>query len=169
MLRVLLIDPSYRGGIASYTTLIARTVQSAGGEPTVLGSRSLDAPADSVPRQRRLPDQAWGRPAVTGPGFYAGRLGAWVRSAMVVAATVRRGQPDVIHFQAALNRRFDAFLLRWLSSRHPVVWTAHDVVPFDGTERDRARFASIYRAADRVIVHTEPAANQLRAISKTSN
>jgi hypothetical protein len=121
MVRVLLIDPSSRGGIAAYTALIAQAVQSAGGEPTVLGARALEAATDSVPRQRRLPDQTWGRPDAIGPGFYARRLQAWLRSALVVAATVRRGQPDVVHFQAALNRRFDAFLLRRLSPRRPVV------------------------------------------------
>ena len=42
------------------------------------------------------------------------------------------------------------------------MWTAHDVLPFEGTPRDKGRLRRIYRLVDDVIVHTEPARQALR-------
>lgn len=163
--RVLFVDSSSHGGIASYTRLIAKAVLIAGGDPVVLGSRSLEDADDEVPTARRLPAERWGRPENAGPGFYVRRAEVWVRSAAIVLATVARRRPDVIHFQAPLNRRFDAHLLRWLRRRRSVIWTAHNVLPFESTEADSGRFRAIYRAVDRVIVHTQPAAEQIHALA----
>jgi glycosyltransferase involved in cell wall biosynthesis len=165
MVRVLLVDPSSRGGIASYTAMIAKALRTAGGDPSVLGSSALAPAADPAPVMRRLPAEDWGRPDGAGLGFYARRAEAWARSALIIAATVARRRPDVVHFQAPINRRFDARLLRLLARRRPVIWTAHDVLPFESTDADRDRFAAIYRAVDRVIVHTEPAAEQVRTVA----
>ena len=46
-----------------------------------------------------------------------------------------------------------------------MVWTAHDVLPFVRTPKDRARFAAIYRGVDRVIVHGRNAAAELFELS----
>jgi glycosyltransferase involved in cell wall biosynthesis len=137
----------------------------AGGDPIVLGSSALEAGGDPIPVERRLPVQRWGRPSDAGLGFYARRALAWVRSAMIVTRTVRRLNPDVVHFQAPINRRFDARLVRHIARRRAVVWTAHDVLPFERTDADRGWFAAIYRSVDQVVVHTRPAAEQLLAIA----
>jgi len=164
MTRALLVDPSSRGGIAVYTTLVARSLAAAGASTETLGSVTLDAAASGPPVVRRLPDDRWGAPP---PGVlsFPGRLWRWCRSARAVEREVRSFRPDVVHFQAPLNRRLDALLLRRVARHTAVVWTAHNVLPFERTEEDEARFAEIYRTVDRVIVHTPPAANALRALA----
>lgn len=165
MTRALLVDPSSRGGIPVYTTLVARSLAAAGATPATLGSVALDAAGADPAVVRRLPDDRWGAPARPRPLAFPGRLWRWCRSARAVEREVRRFRPDVVHFQAPLNRRLDALLLRRLGRRAALVWTAHNVLPFERTEADSARFAAIYRAVDRVIVHTPPAATALRELA----
>ena len=166
-IRVLLIDPSSHGGIVSYTAVIASALRTAGGDPALLGSAALTGTNGTMPVvvERRLPAQPWGRPADAGLAFYARRALAWARSARIIVSTVRRSKPDVVHFQAAINRRFDAHLIRLLARGRPVIWTAHDVLPFERTDSDRGWFAAIYRSVDQVIVFTRPAADQVLALA----
>jgi glycosyltransferase involved in cell wall biosynthesis len=161
-MRVLLVDPSDRGGIRAYTDMVADGLASAGADVEVLTVRGADGSARVL---ARLPVQSWGRPAGAGARFLAGRAVAWFASARTVVRTVRERQPDVVHFQAGFNRRFDKLLLRRLRSRVTVAWTAHDVLPFERTPADERRFAGIYRAADVVIVHNEPAAAAVRELA----
>ncbi len=153
-IRVLLIDPSSHGGIASYTAEIAKALRTAGGDPALLGSVALTDTTGTLAVERRLPAQPWGRPAGAGVALYARRALAWARSASIIVSTVRRSKPDVVHFQAAINRRFDTHLIRLVARGRPVIWTAHDVLPFERTDSDRGWFAAIYRSVDRVIVFT---------------
>jgi glycosyltransferase involved in cell wall biosynthesis len=163
--RPLLVDPSGRGGIATHTDLACRALVEAGARPELLAPRSLadgEAPYQVL---RRLPSSEWGRPVGAAAGFLARRLFEWGSSAAhLLGATVRR-RPGLVDFQAALNRRFDARLVRALRHFAPVVWTAHDVLPFERTEADQARFAAIYGAADLVIVHNAAAARDVAEIS----
>jgi glycosyltransferase involved in cell wall biosynthesis len=163
--RTLLVDPSSRGGLPVYTTLVARSLAAAGERPATLGSVALADAAADPPVVRRLPDDRWGTPVRSGALAFPERLWRWCRSALAVEREVRAFRPDVVHFQAPLNRRLDAFLLRRLSRRTAVVWTAHNVLPFERTAEDSARFAEIYRTVDRVIVHTPPAATALRELA----
>jgi glycosyltransferase involved in cell wall biosynthesis len=164
--RVLLIDPSDRGGIRAYTGLVADGLRAAGAEPAVLTTSGEDDFGNTAyPVLRMLPTQSWGRPADAGPRWAAGRAMSWLAAARTVRSVVRHRQPDVVHFQAGLNRRFDARLLRRLRKQAKVVWTAHDVLPFERTPADERRFAEIYRAADVVIVHNEPAAAAVRELA----
>jgi glycosyltransferase involved in cell wall biosynthesis len=164
-MRVLLVDPSSHGGIALYTALVARALVAAGAEPTVLASRSLASGSEPYAVRRLLPRLAWGRPDDAGARFYVGRAAGWAASAAAVEALALILRPRVVHFQAPLNRRLDAKLVRAVRRVAPVVWTAHDVLPFDRTDADRARFAAIYRAADLVIVHSRAAADELHEVS----
>jgi glycosyltransferase involved in cell wall biosynthesis len=163
--RVLLIDPSDRGGIALYTDLIAQALAAAELRPSLLASRALPADERDYPVHRRLPVQQWGRPEGAGVGFYAHRLSAWARSMTIVEQVIRRVHPEVVHFQFGLNRRLDATMVRRVRRLAPVVWTAHDVLPFERTEQDAARFASIYRVVDRVVVHGQKAAAEVQALA----
>jgi glycosyltransferase involved in cell wall biosynthesis len=165
VIRVLLVDPSPRGGIAAYSALVTRALSEASACPTVLGSAALEESPAEAPVLRALPADRWGKPRRAGPGFYARRLSTWLRSANAVLREVRRRRPDVIHFQVAINRRFDAALIRRLSRQAPVVWTAHNALPFERTARDAAWFAGIYRSADAVIVHNELVGHQVRELS----
>jgi glycosyltransferase involved in cell wall biosynthesis len=164
-MRVLLVDPSSHGGIALYTGLVARSLLAAGAEPIVLGSRALARERRPYEVRRLLPRLRWGKPEGAGAAFYAGRAAGWAGSALAVAGVGLARRPGAIHFQAPINRRLDARLVRAARRIAPVVWTAHDVLPFDRTEADDARFAAIYRAADLVIVHSEAAAAEVRSVA----
>jgi glycosyltransferase involved in cell wall biosynthesis len=163
--RILLIDPSDRGGIALYTDLIAQALAAAEVHPRLLASRALAMDDRDYPVYRRLPVQQWGRPEGAGVGFYAGRLSAWARSMAIVEQVVRRVHPEVVHFQFGLNRRLDATMVHRVRKLAPVVWTAHDVLPFERTDKDRARYAAIYRAVDRVVVHGQKAATAVEELA----
>jgi glycosyltransferase involved in cell wall biosynthesis len=164
-MRVLLVDPSSHGGIALYTSLVARSLVAAGAEPTVLASRALAREERPYPVKRLLPRLRWGKPEGAGVAFYAGRAAGWAGSALIVETQALARRPGVIHFQAPINRRLDAKLLRAACRVAPVVWTAHDVLPFDRTDADDARFAAIYRAADVVLVHSAAAADEVHAVA----
>ncbi|MBK5305579.1 MAG: glycosyltransferase [Frankiaceae bacterium] len=150
--RVLLVDPSERGGIAVYTDALAAALAATGGSVTLLTSSTR--PAAAVPTLRALPSQRWGRdPEQPALLFYLGRLRtAWLtrRAVLRAIATV---QPDVVHLQAEIVRRLDHLLVADIRRRVPVVVTAHDVQPLSA---EPPRLAWL-RAADAVVVHTEPA------------
>jgi glycosyltransferase involved in cell wall biosynthesis len=164
-MRALLVDPSSHGGIALYTSLVARSLVAAGAVPIVLASRALSRGEQPYEVRRLLPRLRWGKPEGAGLRFYAGRAAGWAGSAVVVESLALLRRPAVIHFQAPINRRLDAKLLRAARRVAPVVWTAHDVLPFDRTEADDARFAAIYRAADLVVVHSATAAAEVRELA----
>jgi glycosyltransferase involved in cell wall biosynthesis len=163
----LLVDPSGRGGIVRYTSLLAQALCAVGARPSVLASRGVPVRNAEYPIKHWLPKQRWGRPKqmTAWPGFYAGRASAWLLSAAAVLLAVRVERPDVVHFQAPINRHFDAALLQLVRRHAPVVWTAHDVLPPEPAPADGHRFASIYRAADLVIVHGERAAEEVRQMA----
>jgi hypothetical protein len=48
------------------------------------------------------------------------------------------------------------------------VWTAHDVLPAEPARSDPDRFASIYRAADLVVVHGETAAKEVDRLASVN-
>jgi glycosyltransferase involved in cell wall biosynthesis len=164
-MRVLLVDPSQRGGIATYTALLARALQDEGATVELLGSRELGPTSAGLRVHRRLPSSPWGKPEDAGVRFYADRAWLWLRSAREITRQVKRLQPDVVHVQAPINRRFDHIFLRRLAGSARLVWTAHDVLPLEGTKRDERRFRRIYRLVDEVIVHTEPARQTLRDLA----
>jgi glycosyltransferase involved in cell wall biosynthesis/O-antigen/teichoic acid export membrane protein len=163
--RVLIVDPSDRGGIPAYVDALSRGLVEAGTQPIVLGSRAL--PRDQRPYRvlRWIPVSRWWRPENAGASFYIGRVAAWLTSAVQTIVAVIVVRPDVVHFQFGFNRRWDAMLLRVLRRMTRVVWTAHDVLPFEEGERGKAWFAPIYRLADAVVVHTGPAQTGIRELS----
>jgi glycosyltransferase involved in cell wall biosynthesis len=167
-MRPLIVDPSARGGIARYTRLLAAALQAAGADPVVLRSRALtDECSGDVITRPWLPRQRWSRPEQRAqwPSFYTGRALAWLSSVATVELAVRIDRPDVVHFQAPINRRLDAKLVRLIGRSMPVVWTAHDVLPPEQAPGDEERFARIYRTVDVVIVHNEPAAIEVERIA----
>ena len=162
--RIMLVDPSGRGGLVSYTGLIARSLGAAGAEVSIVGSRLLD-PADYDCRfLPRMPNLLFGSDQPHGLRLYAHRASQWLGGAAAVLRSTRELRPDVVHFQHAMNRRLDHRLLRRLARRAALVWTAHDVLPHERTSADEARFARIYRSVDTVIVMSEPAAVAIREL-----
>jgi glycosyltransferase involved in cell wall biosynthesis len=163
----LLVDPSGRGGIVRYTRLVAEALRAAGARPIVLASRGIPKSQGEYRIRRWLPKQRWGRPGrvIAWPGFYTGRGSAWLLSTVAVELAIHFDRPDVVHFQAPISRRFDAVLVRRARRHAPVVWTAHDVLPAEPAFHDEDRFASIYQAADLVLVHGEEAAADVRRLA----
>ena len=144
--------------------MIARSLTAAGADVSVLGSRAL-RPADYRHQLlARMPNLRFGSEQPRGLGLYAHRAHVWLGGARAVLRTARELRPDVVHFQHAINRRFDHLLLRRLASSSTLVWTAHDVLPHERSARDEQRFARIYRCLDAIIVHSEPAAAELRTL-----
>src|SRR5919204_5556416 len=101
-MRVLLVDPSDRGGIRTYTAMVADGLVACGARVDVLTSG------------HGLPTQLWGRSPRAGLGFVARRLGYWLRAASAVYRATRRGPPGNVDFPAPLNRPFDAGFFRRL-------------------------------------------------------
>ncbi|MCW2606643.1 MAG: hypothetical protein JWO60_1336, partial [Frankiales bacterium] len=156
MTRVLLVDPSARGGIAAYTRRLTEALSLVGQPVTLLASRGLAmaAPLPGVQVRHGLPDHAWGRPDTVGPVFYARRAGHALDAGQALLRAVRRFRPDVVHLQHGVHARLDASIVRALRRTAAVVWTAHDVVPFEG---DPHAALGPLRRADLVLVHSEPA------------
>jgi glycosyltransferase involved in cell wall biosynthesis/O-antigen/teichoic acid export membrane protein len=163
--RVLIVDPSDKGGIPAYVDALARGLTAAGARPVVLGSRALAGESRPYRVLPWIPVSRWWRPENAGASFYFGRAIGWLTSALQTLVAVMVVRPDVVHFQFGFNRRFDAFLLRVLRRFTRIVWTAHDVLPFEEGERGAPWFTPIYRLVDAVVVHTEPARRGVRALS----
>jgi glycosyltransferase involved in cell wall biosynthesis len=163
----LLVDPSGRGGIVRYTRALSRALIGVGVGPILLASRAIPEWNDEYRIRRWLPRQRWGRPRrlTVWPLFYTARAFAWLVSALAVRLAVRLERPDVVHFQAPINRRLDATVLQSLRRHAALVWTVHDVLPAEPAPGDSHRFASIYRAADVVLVHGQAAAEEVQRLA----
>lgn len=77
---------------------------------------------------------------------------------------VRERRPSVVHMQWAVLPLIDTMALRLVRRRCPVVMTVHDTVPFNGEKisfLQNTGFDLPVRAADRVIVHTQAARDNL--------
>jgi glycosyltransferase involved in cell wall biosynthesis len=79
---------------------------------------------------------------------------------------LRAFKPDVIHFQWAPLPALDRLFLPALRRIAKIVLTVHDSAPFNGNPRSKLQAAgaiSIMSSFDRLIVHTEAAAQRLRS------
>src|SRR5271166_3065286 len=165
--RVLLIDPSEKGALPLYTSLIAAALTSIGMRPVVLGSRRL-LPSEidsSWPVRRWLPAERWPRPPDE-PSLSKWRQGlAWLSCSTVIVVSVLLMRPKIIHFQHSIHIRLDPLLLVILRLFAPVVWTAHDTVPHDPSTNTVDRAKRIYALADLVLVHSSPAAEDVVRLS----
>ncbi len=151
VLKVLLVDASERGGIATYTARLRQALQEEGAE-VVLAAPSGLGDEDAVLFLRR-----WG-PDIDQLGrlaLYRLRLAELGPAALSVLRAVRRARPDVVHVQTNVVSGIDHLLLRLIGRRVPVVITAHDPVPSFGGEKEIAEQARRWRAADAVIIHGE--------------
>jgi glycosyltransferase involved in cell wall biosynthesis len=80
-----------------------------------------------------------------------------------LAGELRAAPPDIIHFQWLPLPAIDRLFLRELRRVAPLVLTAHDSTPFNGTSLGLQNFGAIgiLREFDAVIVHTEEARERL--------
>ena len=144
VLKVLLVDASERGGIATYTARLRQALQEEGAE-VVLAAPSGLGDEDAVLFLRR-----WG-PDIDQLGrlaLYRLRLAELGPAALSVLRAVRRARPDVVHVQTNVVSGIDHLLLRLIGRRVPVVITAHDPVPSFGGEKEIAEQAVSYTHLD---------------------
>src|ERR1019366_8363905 len=140
-LKVLLVDTSDRGGIATYTAHLRRALSDEGAE--VL----LAAPVGFGDEGSVLSSPHWG------PEF--ARLGRLARYRLLLAdlvpsvttllRSITRTRPDIVHVQTKVVPGFDHLALRMISRRVPVVITAHDPISQDGGTKDLADQARRWR------------------------
>ena len=77
-------------------------------------------------------------------------------------ARMAREWPDVVHVQWVVAPELDFRVWRLLRTwRIPVVYTAHNLLPHAIRPGDAERYGRLYRAADALVVHGEPAAEAL--------
>jgi glycosyltransferase involved in cell wall biosynthesis len=94
------------------------------------------------------------------------RLRFLVKGAEYLPSVVRlvRGvntfRPDVVHVQWVALPRYDLRWLARLGRTHPLVLTVHNVLPHEG-EADPDERLRLYRAFDRIVVHTQKGVEQL--------
>lgn len=145
------------------------------------GLASAGVAATWITRPLRDGEEVALAPAAMRPLFYRwtdgprrrtdrlGRLAKGVEHALGLAATVReaaRTRPDIVHLQWAVLPPFDRIAVDRLRAHAPVVMTVHDTTPFNGKDvpaMQRRGFARVLAAADRLIVHTAGARDQLVA------
>jgi glycosyltransferase involved in cell wall biosynthesis len=148
-IKVLLVDASVWGGIATYTAKLQRALRNEGAE--VIRA----APEGQGDRGVILTNRRWG-PDVEGMGrfgLYRLRLSELGPSAFRLLRAVYRTRPDVVHVQTDAVPGIDHLMLRFIARRFPVVITAHDPDPQEGSERVLADQARRWKVADAVIVH----------------
>jgi glycosyltransferase involved in cell wall biosynthesis len=157
-MRALLVDPSLFTG--PYDAGLTEGLVAAGVSPTwaVRPTRAGDRQeigADYVDAffYRRVDRLTW----LPGPLRSAakGVAHALGLARLVLRVLVRK--PDVVHFQWLVVPPLDALAIRIIALRCPVVFTAHDTVPFNGeylSFLQNLAFDLPIRLSDRVIVHT---------------
>lgn len=66
-------------------------------------------------------------------------------------------RPDIVHLQWSRIPKFDYYVFRFMKKALgiKIVHTAHNVLPLNHGERQKAIYGKIYDQADRIIVHTE--------------
>jgi glycosyltransferase involved in cell wall biosynthesis len=165
-MKVLMIEPIGYSGICIYTAQLCKGLQAAGTEIALLTSRLYD-------------------PGVMKPGYaYHAALGgcdrrtsrirrAWdyLQSWKALPRILRAEKPDAIHFQNTFVPPMDLLVLLFLKMKgYPIAYTVHDVDRSALMTRQRARIVLnrfvdrlVYRAVDRLIVHTQGSMEELRS------
>ncbi len=150
-LRVLVVDPSERGGIARYTQRLVAALRSEGVTTFHAAPRGFGDPGFDLAERR------WG-PEVDALGrvrLYALRLRELLPAMTSLRRVVTSSDPDVVHFQAEVIPGIDHLVLRWLRRRAAVVLTVHDPQSIGGQAEVLPDEVRRWRRADAVIVHSE--------------
>lgn len=150
-LRVLVVDPSERGGIARYTERLVEALRTQG------VTAQLAAPAGAGDPGLELKVRRWGPDveALSRMRLYALRARELVPSLLSVRRAVARAGPDVAHFQAEVVPGIDHLVLRRVRRRTGVVLTVHDALSMGGAAEVDGDEVRRWREADAVIVHSE--------------
>jgi glycosyltransferase involved in cell wall biosynthesis len=157
-LRVHLVDPS--AFTPPYDRALAGALARAGADVTLVTSRFAYGPvprADDFAVDERF--YRWAPGAAGSRARFAAKLVQHVPD-MLRYRRAARGA-DVVHFQWLTVQPLDVHLLPPV---HPLVLTAHDVLPREPRLGQRAAQRRLYERVDAVVVHSEHGARRLRAL-----
>jgi glycosyltransferase involved in cell wall biosynthesis len=150
-LRVLIVDPSERGGIARYTERLVAALRQQGISTLLAAPRGSGDPGLELKVRRWGPDvEALGRARL-----YALRLGELPPALFSLRRAVAHASPDVVHFQAEVVPGIDHWVLQRLRRRVGIVLTVHDALSMGGQAEVDPDEERRWRQADAVIVHSE--------------
>ncbi len=148
-LKVLLVDASDRGGIATYTAELKRELREEGVDVVLAAPEGVGDEGAVLAGGRWGPDiDRLGRFAL-----YRLRLADLGPAALTLLRAVARTRPDVVHVQTDVVPGIDHLVLRLIARRYPLVITAHDPIPHESGVRELAHQAKRWRVADAVIIH----------------
>jgi glycosyltransferase involved in cell wall biosynthesis len=157
-LRVHLVDPS--AFTPPYDRALAAALARAGAEVTLVTSRFAYGPVPT-PDDYAVDERfyRWAPGAARSRARFAAKLVQHVPD-MLRYRRAARGA-DVVHFQWLTVQPLDVHLLPPV---HPLVLTAHDVLPREPRPGQRAAQRRLYERVDAVVVHSQHGARRLRAL-----
>ncbi|MGH2915647.1 MAG: glycosyltransferase [Solirubrobacteraceae bacterium] len=171
-MRVLFITPfaPERDGIGTYSEMLTGELARQGHQVGVISARS--SPDLPSPDRRSPGRRSPGRRSPDRGQIVIGALPGPGRPIAPALAATRRFAPDIVHMQFAVATYGGQLpgLLRLLASLRsdgtPIVVTLHEITRDVETLRrlGRAVYRRVVRFADRVIVHTAPAATGYRRL-----
>ena len=167
-LKALMVDPALF--TAPYDEALTAGLNAAGVETTWVTRplRAGEPDPPGLPTRRELYYLGDATASVKRGGVQAKlRKGAsHVAGARRLLEHVHATRPDVVHLQWAVVPLVDRFLIRSLRRLTPVVFTVHDLTPFNASASSRLQtlgFEGVLEAASALVVHTRPAQEALIA------
>jgi len=157
-LRVHLVDPS--AFTPPYDRALAAALARAGADVTLVTSRFAYGPvprADDYAVDERF--YRWAPGAARSRARFAAKLVQHVPDMLRYRRAARGAH--VVHFQWLTVQPLDVHLLPRV---HPLVLTAHDVLPREPRPGQRAAQRRLYERVDAVVVHSQHGARRLRAL-----
>ena len=165
-LKALLVDPAYF--TPPYDAALSEGLEHVGVrcEWVTRPPRTGEADTDSLPGRLELFYRGDAAASVKHAG-----LSSKLRKGLSHLAGVRRlldhvrtRRPDVVHLQWAVVPIVDRLWMRRLRPRVPIVFTVHDLTPFNASASSRLQtlgFQGVLREASALIVHTRSARDTL--------
>jgi glycosyltransferase involved in cell wall biosynthesis len=152
-LRVLLVDPSDRGGLARYTERLVGALREEGVTVYRAGPRGLGDVGFE------LSDRSWGSEveALGRARLYAKRLGELLPAIRSLRRVCARASANILHFQAEVVPGIDHLVLARLRRSSGVVLTVHDPQWLGHESKVLPDEVRRWNQADAVVVHSEQA------------
>jgi glycosyltransferase involved in cell wall biosynthesis len=159
-MRVHVVDPS--AYTPPYDHALCAALGAAGTDVELVTSRFAYGPVASADGYRRIESFYRASARVRGEGAAAQRARRALKLAEHVPDMLRyrraAQRADVVHFQWLTVQQLDA---RLLPRGRPLVLTAHDVLPREGSAGRRAAQRALYERFDAIVAHSEHGAARL--------